>query len=584
MIALQRDGDLLTVALGGLDRSDFDAAVMRVKAVPGHRFNYELKRWEFPATPDVGRQLLYSIEPDEVPPGFDIWLREAASISADAVVTKVPDDAAIGLPGQDVLYGYQRSGIEFAARYGHVIIADDMGGGKTAEAIGTIYEAEARGKHIPLDLLDAPVLVVTPNAVKGKWAAEIEEWSSKLTGEHPNIIIPGKTRPQRQKALRAIGPRDWVIVHWEMVRAEPMLQKIQWRAKIGDEAHREKNPKAQVSKSMVKIRAPLILLLTGTPVLNSPDELWNLLRDLRPDQYGVGSAQKVGYWRFYNDYVNYIEGAWGKEIIGVKNPDRLRFELSDKLVRRTKKEMLDLPEKTRVRVPIEMLPAQAKLYHEAETDFWLQVVQDIGEEKASQAAKALEAGDTHTFTYLIPNGAARVTRLRQILSTPALLGAEDNSAKLDAAVEIVTDHPEEQFVIFTAYRGTAEILKRRLESQQPRVTTDILYGGIKDPHAIEEEFTAGKLRVVIATIDYGGVGLDLQAASQAIFLERSWVPKINEQAEDRLHRIGQCRPVTIHIFEGRGTIDVGRIAVVNRKKDAISGAILPQDPIRTVKG
>ncbi|MFA9271728.1 MAG: DEAD/DEAH box helicase, partial [Baekduiaceae bacterium] len=488
------------------------------------------------------------------------------------------------IPLGDKLYGFQRAFIDHAVERLRLVLADDMGLGKTVQALGTIAEYQAR------DDVGGPKLIVAPNSVKGAWKREIFKW----LGADEQVFVVEGTPEKREDAIReAIAVDGWVIVNWEQLRVErkrvktrnggertvtlmkqPLFETTPWLAIIADEAHRAKNRKASQSMGLHRLDANLMIAATGTPIMNSPDELWSLLKWMWPKEY-------TSYWRFYDQYVEYHESYYGKVITGVKNPDALRFELRDRLVRRTKDQVLDLPEKIRVTIPVELSKAQRALYVKAEKDMWLAVVKEAEEGSPTAVAmlKAGQSGDVTTM-YRIPNGAARMVRQRQILESPALLEGKDDSAKLDACVERILDAVEHQHVVFCEFVETTAILAERLRAKGLEVAT--YTGSVKPAErtVIEDAFQNGEYSVIVGTIAAMKEGITLTAADVEHFISRSWVPATNEQAEDRCHRVGQDRAVVINIYEAEHTVDTLKVAPTNDLKDRIVRAVLPKDNVK----
>ena len=563
--------EVVRVKLSGT-KPEFQDLLAKTKSIAGRRWNPDEKVWELPCEAEVIQKAVNILQP-ELDAALQALVREARGAVADDLVTRVPDDADLLHPIASSLYPYQRAGIDWLVTHPHSILADDMGLGKTVQALAVVAEAEQRQAYEP-DVLARPRLIVCPNSLKANWVREIELWLGEAV---PVTVLDGKNPAARRKQLAeaAAKPGAWIIVNWEKLRLLPELEKIAWLAVIGDEAHRAKNRKAKQTKALWKLKAPIQLALTGTPIMNSPDELWPVLRWLRPEQY-------TSYWRFFYEYVDSYEVDFGSRrsriVTGVRNADALRFELSDKLIRRTKDNVLDLPAKTRQIVPVELRPAQRRLYAEAEKEALLAVEQafeqaDTDEQRDAIRA-ALESGNPKTLELLIDGGAARVTRLRQIASSPALLGGEDESGKYDAVQEIIADAPHKPFVVFCWFKGAAELIAGRLRKDGRRAEP---FTG--DTHPDERErlvrrFQDGELDVLVCTLATAGVGLTLTAADTCIFVERDWTPAINQQAEDRLHRIGQENHVTVIVLEAPGTIDTGKIAPKNRLKEAIVGAVI----------
>ena len=568
---LTRDGDVLSLTLTGMPKPEFNEALARAKMIPGRRWNADSKSWEFPAEVGIAERLMHTIRPV---PAADVlsWVRKERAEQAEQLATDLPTDATepLLLPWAGKLYGYQRAGIEFLVNNPASLLADDMGLGKTVQSISAVWEYCARS---PEPIADRPRLVIAPNSVTGNWVKEIAQWAGETA-----YVLDGKTAEKRRAQLKKYSaePGAWVVLNWEKIRAkrvagkvvmvEPLLQEIEWAAIIADEAHRAKNRKSQQTLGLWQLKAPVKLALTGTPILNSPDEVWSLLAWLVPEQYGRGGG-RTAYWTFYDQYVDFYEGPFGRIITGARNPDALRFELSNKLVRRTKGNALDLPEKTRQFIDVKLHPKQRKLYEEAEKQLWLEIAQ-------AEGPQALERSLLE-----IPNGAARCTRLRQIASSPALLGADDVSAKLDIAVELIEDSGR-QVVVFTEFKKTCQLLQDRLSKR--KISSAPITGDVPPELRTESvaQFQQGEIDVMICTLDAGGVGITLTAADTVIFLERDWTPAINEQAEDRLHRIGQSNHVNVIILQGLDTIDTDRVAPANELKSAIVGSVIQQDTVR----
>ncbi len=572
--------DELAVTLGGLRKAEFEDALARVRSIPGKRWNPDDKSWRFPADADTATRLVQTLAP--VPdPQVEALVRNHAAEVAGSLVTAIPDDAALAVPWREQLYAFQRGAVDYIAEHPKIILADDMGLGKTVEAISAAVEYHVRNPSAPepVTLMPEPGLIVCPNMLTRNWQNELVQW----TGIDRDLvqIIDGKNKALREKQA-ARTDAHWFVVNWEKLRLMPSLAERDWGAVIADEAHRAKNKDAKQTQALYKLTAPVQIAATGTPIMNNPAELWSLLRWLYPDVYGP-QVKGGGYWPFYYRFVEDYATQYGRVIIGVKNADALRFELKDKLVRRTKADELDLPPKVHQRQEVELNPQQRKLYEEAERQLVLDIAAHVRgqiegqepedvEQYVRDAAEAL-ATNPEKAQYVIPNGAARITRLRQIASSPALIGGPDDSAKLDAVVELVKDHPGKPFVVFTWFQETVRLLAERLRKLKPAVRVGTIAGS-DDAAPVVKLFQDGDLDIVVCTIAKGGVGLTLTRADTAIFVERDWVPAINEQAEDRLHRIGQDSHVTIITLEAADTVDGEKVARANRLKSAIVTSIL----------
>lgn len=613
--------EVLYVKLGGT-KDEFAAQLARVKAMSGKRYNPDHpehgKVWEIPDDDQALLKLVHTVEP-ELPAGLLARVRAARQEQSTELVTQIPDDAELLVPWAPLMAPKQRAGVEFMLEtaQGHAILADDMGGGKTLQSITVVYEKWLRENgETPFT---GRVLDIAPAAVLDHWRRELSrwllgidlnekhlmqltnhiedaeealaererllpEWQEKLRSwgtkmgfapEKVSIIDAqgAKAAEKRAEQVAAVPEGGWCLVNWEKLqkrvklagesaKKKGPLDKVKWYAVVADEAHRAKNHDSQQSKALQRLRAPIQIAATGTPVMNNPGELYALLAWLRPEQY-------TSYWAFYYSYTEFYKGYQGRDvIIGVKNADGLRFELSDKMVRRTKREIHpDIPEPLE---PIVYEPPmgakQAKIYAEAEKDFWLEIAQapDISKEQKLEMVEALE--DEHlsveTVKMMIPNAAARTMRLRQVATSPAILGGEDVSSKLDEAEQIVLSSGVDQpFVWFAWFKDTVDLLCGRF--QKLGIDARGFHGGnsTREERAdMAAEFQAGEFPIICATIKTGGTGIDLFRASDCGFIEEDWVPGENQQAFDRVDRKGQTFHPQRHILRSPDTVDVGKIA------------------------
>lgn len=565
---LREEDELLVLKLGG-DADEFQRQKAAAKTVAGYRYDPEAKAWKYRNADETLIELVNKVEP-ELTAALQARVTAAAAEQAEQLVTTLPDDAPILLPWQDRLAPKQRAAVDFMAERKLAILADEMGGGKTVESIATVHEVRCRAystSAISAEELERPprVLVICLNAATGHWRREIRKWA-----DEPATVIQGGP-DKRAAELENSAP--WTIINWEKL---PLmideLKKVKWDAVIADEAHFAKNPKAKRSKALWKLKSPIRLAVTGTPIMNNPGELWSLLRWLVPEQY-------TSYWAFFYTYTEYYEGARKRKIVtGVKNADGLRFELADKLVRRTKREIHpDIPEPfDPIVYEPEMKAEQKKLYTAALKDFWLEVAQEVADEDREKLAEAAETGDLGLLRLMIPNAAARTTRLRQIATSPALLGGPDESGKLDEIARLVRDGGEGRpWVWFAWYRETVDLLVARFNALGPAFEAHGFKGGEGDrADELAQSFQAGEFPIIVATIKGGGQSIELFRASDCGFAEEEYVPGINQQAFDRVDRKGQKVRPQRHIVRVPGTVETGKIAPAQGTKSLIVKTIL----------
>jgi SNF2 family DNA or RNA helicase len=432
--------------------------------------------------------------------------------------------------------------------------------------------------NVGAEAAEKPRLIISPNSVTGHWKDELKKWA-----DADSVILSGSSKQKTEQLKDALNtPGVWIIVNWEAIRLIPELAKVDWLAVLADEAHRAKNRKAKQTKALWKLRAPVQLALTGTPIMSSPGDLWAILKWLRREQY-------TSYWAFLANYAETYSGFKGKQIVvGVKNADSLRFELSDKLVRRTKREIhADIPEPfPPIERVIAMKPKQAAVYQEALKDFWLEIVAEIpqmAEAEEMEEAKIREdlalavddPGGVERIKYMITNAAARLTRLRQVATSPALLGGEDESGKLDAVIETITDAEEGRpFVVFAWYKPTVQLIIDRLDSKGIEARGFTGDTKVTERHALAESFQSGDFQVIVPTLAVGGEGIDLYRSSDPLLAESDWTPAINKQGIDRCDRKGQTASVQGQYFYSEDTVDTGRLMPKQKLKTQIVETIL----------
>jgi len=462
------------------------------------------------------------------------WYKEVIAEENKRVQLLLRDDAPLFHPNAIKLWPFQRVSADCLTKFKRTLLASDMGTGKTATAIIAVEESMENDK----------VLVLCPNSLKTWWKNEKNTWTA--FPNQPTTVVETKNR---RDALAAYDG-GWIIANYAQIRAEAksigqqsISQKFDidtlreqslyfvntWDWLILDEAQTIRNRKTQIAFLTKQLRFKNCCLLTGTPFSNNPSELWSLLNFLEPERY-------TSYWRFFEFYVSYSEDYWGtRKIIGVKRPKLLRRELAPRMIRKTKAEVMPfLPEKLFQTISLELLPKQEKHYDDMAKRFYI----ELSETKKLYAVNVI----------------SMITRLRQILSTPANFDLPDESAKLDAAMDIVLG-THNIIVIFTAFRKTVDALCKRLVKAE--ISHTRIWGGMTSEEISQEEarLNTGGVRVLVATLQSGGVGLNLVGANTAIFVDKWFNPEKQTQAEDRLHRGGQTQKVHIISLYCPNTVD-----------------------------
>jgi SNF2 family DNA or RNA helicase len=420
-------------------------------------------------------------------------------------------------------YPHQIEGVRDLAKKKSFLLADEMGLGKSLQAL-TVAAIDFEMGYAKR------FLCVVPASLKGNWHDEIGEHTSFKT-----MVLDGtpKKRRDQLKEFEEEGCHGLIVNYEQVIPHLDELNALGFDIVIYDEAHYLKNPQAKRTKASQRLHAKRHFLLTGSPMLGHVDDLWSLLYRIDPNM--------ENYWHFRNRYCVF-GGYKDKQIVGVKNRDELYERLQKVMVRRLKEEVLDLPEKQRITIRLDLSPLQQELYDEVMEQMRLAAPDPT-------AASPME----------IENALSRFLRLKQICGTPAALKFEDSedrhpdqSAKLDRAVEMVDEivnENDEHVVVFTQFRAVLECMGDRLTKRG--IDYELLHGDVPNAARVPtvNRWKAGKPKPILAMVQVAGVGLNMTAARKAIFLDKLFVPKLNEQAEDRLHRIGASKTQPIQIYE-----------------------------------
>ena len=436
------------------------------------------------------------------------------------------------------LFPFQKYSVEYLVDKRSSLLGDDMGLGKTVQAIA--LDLERRKKQSEL-MKDPKTLVITYLGIIPAWVKHFQDWSDLKV-----IAINNKDRSEFLESLE-FGDHDVYVCHWQALRLIDELQHILWFHIIADECHALQNKKSQQTKALKSYKSWYKTGLSGTPAFDKPDDLWSILNWLYPEHWS-------SYWKYYNEHVLYTEYDGYRTIIGVNNEEKLQKEMAGFYIRRRKEDvLLDLPEKYRSEIVVELSPKQRRAYEQMRKE----MIAWVGEHEDEPVAA--------------PVVIAQLTRLQQFATTYGVIDPDDGrmlmsepSTKIDAVIDIVQSTGG-QVVVFSQFAQVIKLLGQKLDTL--RISHGLFIGETKaeERAQIIERFQAGKLRVFAGTIAAGGTGITLTAASTVVFIDRAWSPSNNRQAEDRLHRIGQKNAVHVIDIIAKDTIDAKRIKQINMK-------------------
>lgn len=390
------------------------------------------------------------------------------------------------------LYPYQREGVRFLASRRRAYLADTMGLGKSAQAI----VAAARIPHeFEPGKFGLRTVVVCPASAVENWKAEWEKWRGPGT---PRFI-----------SYSSLIRKDWKSWSPDLV--------------ILDEAHYAKSPSAKRTRAALGLaaKAKYAWLLSGTPMPNSPLELWPAFKYLWPDTISDLGISRGKQWM--DRFCITRPTIYGPKVCGVRNGAELRALLEDRMLRRTLDDVgLDLPP---LRVDLVRLPKMPMPEYDAEAD--------SEESMYSTMRRHLGAAKAPVIA-------------RQIVEEL------DNGAY--GAVIILYFHRNVGSTLWDAFdaAGYRPVGFDGSSPQRARQT------------AIDS-FQAGKHRVFLAQQTSAGVAINLTAASEIVLVEPDWTPSGNQQAIKRCHRIGQTSPCRARVFAVTGTMDQSIMETIVRK-------------------
>ncbi|MEH2166150.1 MAG: DEAD/DEAH box helicase [Nostoc sp.] len=446
-----------------------------------------------------------------------------------------------GFKGQ--LRPYQERGaawLSFLERWGlGACLADDMGLGKTIQFIAFLLHLKEQ------DVLENPTLLVCPTSVLGNWEREVNKFAPSLK----ILQYHGDKRPKGKAFLEAVKKHDLIVTSYSLLHRDiKSLQSISWQIIVLDEAQNVKNPEAKQSKAVRQLEATFRIALTGTPVENRLQELWSILDFLNPGYLG---NKQFFQRRFAMPIEKYGDTASLTQLRSLVQPFILRRLKSDRDI------IQDLPDKQEMTVFCGLTGEQAALYQ--------QVVE--------QSLVEIESAEGLQRRGMI---LALLIKLKQICNHPAqyLKQAtleQHNSAKLLRLEEMLEEVLAEgdRALIFTQFAEWGKLLKPYLEKQLGREIF-FLYGSTskKQREEMIDRFQHDPQGppIMILSLKAGGVGLNLTRANHVFHFDRWWNPAVENQATDRVFRIGQTRNVQVHKFVCTGTLEEKIHDMIESKK------------------
>jgi SNF2 family DNA or RNA helicase len=456
-------------------------------------------------------------------------------------------------------FPHQLDGIRFGLNHDRFLLCDDQGLGKTLQIIDLV---ECLG-----DKVQKALIICGVNSLKYNWREEVSKHSNEK-----GYVLGTRYRKNGKEYLGStkdkindlsnLPDNKYIITNIETLRLGakkigkykydfPIANKIKELCNDGtigliafDECHRAKDSTSLQGKAMLEISAPHMIAMSGTPLMNSPIDLYFPIKWLGYENHSLFEFKRH-YCRLggYND----------AEILGYKNLDELRSLVDQIMLRRLKTEVLDLPDKIEKLEYVEMSSKQSKLYLEIQQN-------------------------TKTLIHQIRmsnNPLSMLLRLRQVTGWCGIIDESiQESAKMQRMVELVEDIAanNQKAIIFSNWTSITEVAVKLLSKYNPAYIT----GDVKQEERMNEvdRFQNNeRCKVIIGTIGAMGTGLTLTSAQNVIFLDEPWTKALKDQAEDRAHRIGTKGTVSIITLMCKDTID-DRIHDLIEKKGKMSDALI----------
>ena len=431
------------------------------------------------------------------------------------------------------------SWLSFLQKWGlGACLADDMGLGKTIQTLALIQRNRRASKK-------RPVLLVCPTSVVNNWVKE----AARFTPGLPVLVHHGPARSRGTEFRKEAEGRAIVVTSYALAQRDiDFLKEVPWSGVVLDEAQNIKNPETKQARAARSLPADYRIALTGTPVENNVGDLWSIMEFLNPGFLGSQTAFRQNY--FVPIQSERDPGA-AERLRRITGPFILRRLKTDRSI------ISDLPDKLEAKVFCPLTREQASLYASV----------------LKQMEETLEASEGIQRRGMV---LATLLRLKQVCNHPALF-LDDNSAvegrsgKLTRLTEMLGEIIEvgDRALIFSQFSEMGEMLRNHVQ-EMFGMEVLFLHGGVSKGRRdrMVERFQSGNggPQVFVLSLKAGGTGLNLTAANHVFHFDRWWNPAVEDQATDRVFRIGQEKNVQVHKFICAGTLEDKIDEMIERKK------------------
>ena len=417
-------------------------------------------------------------------------------------------------PKLEQLYPFQHQGVEWLINRSGGILADDMGLGKTVQVISAMRLLFNRAKL-------RTALVICPKGLIATWEREFSRWAPELGVAV--LIPPARLREEAWKTVA--GRRHVLLTNYEQLRNPPeVLRRTPPDLIVTDEAHRLRRPGAQVTSGVFELRPKHFWALTGTPLERDLEDMATLLSLVAPNRFAPTDAKL--------------------------HPSSLRSRAKPYVLRRRKKEVLqELPPVLDTIETLELSEAQGRSYRAA-----------VNEYRRSNE-KGMEL--------------ALLTKLQMLCDIDP---DSRESCKVDRILYLLGRILEqsEKAVVFSYRLEPLRELQTRIAKRWGQESAELLLGEMDSDernHAVTRFRDDERVLTLLASSRVGGEGLTLVEANHVFLFNQWWNPSANDQARDRVVRIGQRRKVRIYRFCCRGTIEEALERILETKRELFNDVV-----------
>ncbi|MGC8461878.1 MAG: SNF2-related protein [Candidatus Dormibacteria bacterium] len=420
------------------------------------------------------------------------------------------------------------------------ILADDMGLGKTVQALAMLLRIH--GAHTA----PHPSLIIAPTSVAANWLHECARFAPELKV----MLIEETDRKAGIPIAERIAGCDLVISTYTLLRIDDAAYTtLSWEAVILDEAQFLKNHHTKGYRTARLLRARARHALTGTPLENNLMELWSILSIVAPGLLGHPA-------RFQDEYRTPIETEHDGTAL-----TKLRRRIHPLVLRRTKDQVVqDLPAKSEQVIELELNDRHRHVY-----DLHLQ-------QERLKVLGLLDHYEDHRISIL-----QSLTKLRQLSLSPSLIDERQYSSipstKLDALGEHLQEVVEEGHTALVFSQFTRFLAQVRTRLEELGIPYLYLDGKTRNRGALLDTFATGTTPVFLISLKAGGFGLNLAEADYCYLLDPWWNPAVEQQAIDRIHRIGQTRPVMVYRLVALNTIEEKVLELSGRKAELFASVL-----------